>query len=156
MAVGLDLCEVPRLRKVLARRPRLAQRVYTEAELAYAGRARDPTQRLAARFAAKEATMKALGVGVGGFAFREAEVVKARSGAPSMALHGRAAARAAAVGVGALVVTMTHTDQMAAAIVIALSAPLPPLGPRPPSLPLGPTPPPGFPEAQDFLPEGPA
>ena len=128
VAVGMDLCEVPRFRKVLARRPRLADRVFTDAERAYAFRAHDPTQRLAARFAAKEATMKALGVGVGGFAFREAEVVKARSGAPSIALHGRAAARAAAVGVGALIVTMTHTDEMAAAIVLALSAPLPPSG----------------------------
>ncbi|HZT67283.1 MAG TPA: holo-ACP synthase [Acidimicrobiales bacterium] len=121
LALGMDVVEVPRFRRVLARRPRLADRVFTEAEKAYGMRARDPAQRLAARFAAKEATMKALGVGLGGFSFREVEVVKARSGAPSLALTGRAAELAARRGVRAFRVTLTHTDLMAAAVVVALA-----------------------------------
>ena len=77
--------------------------------------------RLAVRFGAKEAVMKALGVGLGSFAFRDVEVARDDdSGAPSLALHGAAAALAEARGVRAWQVSLTHTDSTAMAVVLAL------------------------------------
>jgi len=120
IGIGVDLCEVPRLRATLARTPGVARRVFTEGERAYCERRRDPTERYAARFAAKEAVMKALGVGLGAFRFHDVEVVKARSGAPSIRLSGRAAELAAELGVTEWRLTMTHTASLAEAIAVAL------------------------------------
>jgi holo-[acyl-carrier protein] synthase len=123
LQIGIDVAEVPRFRTVLARRPRLAERVFTDAERAYALRKRDPTERFAARFAAKEAVMKALGVGLGRFPFRDVEVVRARSGAPGLLLHGKAAALAEERGVAEWRISLTHSELIAAAIVVALGTP---------------------------------
>ena len=120
LQVGIDVAEVPRFRTVLGRRPRLADRVFTEAELAYARRKRDPTERLAARFAAKEAVMKSLGVGLGRFPFRDVEVTRARSGAPGLLLTGKALALAEQRGVTEWRISLTHSELIAAAIVVAL------------------------------------
>jgi holo-[acyl-carrier protein] synthase len=113
--VGIDALEIDRLERALERRPRLAERLFTEAERAYAaGRAR-PGQHLAARFCAKEAVAKALGLEA--WSFRDVEVV-AGEGAPSVRLSGAAAARADALGVE-VSVSLTHTRRDAAAIAIA-------------------------------------
>ena len=120
VGVGVDLCEVERLRRTLARTPGFATRVYTDAERDHCGRRRDPAEGLAARFAAKEAVLKALGRGLGACSFRDIEVVRAASGAPSLALHGSAARLAADHGVTAWHVSLTHTATMAEAVVIAL------------------------------------
>ena len=120
IGVGVDLCEVERLRRTLARTPGFATRVYTDAERDHCGRRRDPAEGLAARFAAKEAVLKALGRGLGACSFRDIEVVRAASGAPSLALHGSAARLAAEHGVTAWHVSLTHTATMAEAVVIAL------------------------------------
>ena len=120
IGVGTDLVELDRFRRALARTPRLAERLFSDAERAYAARRRDPTERLAARFAAKEAVMKAMGVGLWKFPLRDVEVVKAPSGQPSVRLHGRAAALAAERGVTSWRLTLTHTDRVAQAIAIAL------------------------------------
>jgi holo-[acyl-carrier protein] synthase len=119
LGVGIDLCEVGRMRRVLARTPGFADRVFTEDEQAYCRR-RDPVERFAARFAAKEAVLKAMGVGLGACAFREIEVVRAESGAPSLALHGAAADLAAARGIARWHVSLTHTSTVAEALVIAV------------------------------------
>jgi holo-[acyl-carrier protein] synthase len=95
--------------------------VYTDAEREHCGRRRDPAEGLAARFAAKEAVLKALGRGLGACAFRDIEVVRAESGAPSLALHDTAARLAAEHGVTAWHVSLTHTATMAEAVVIALA-----------------------------------
>jgi holo-[acyl-carrier protein] synthase len=121
VGVGVDLCEVDRMRRTLARTPGFATRVYTDAEREHCGRRRDPAEGLAARFAAKEAVLKALGRGLGACSFRDIEVVRASSGAPSIALHDTAARLAAEHGVTTWYVSLTHTATMAEAVVIALT-----------------------------------
>lgn len=119
IGIGTDLCEVERMRQALRRTPGLKQRVFTLAEQAYCERRRDPTERYAARFAAKEAVMKALGVGVGACKFADIEVAKAPSGAPSVRLHGGAARLADGRGVTQWHLTLTHTHITAQAIAVA-------------------------------------
>ncbi|HEU5307022.1 MAG TPA: holo-ACP synthase [Acidimicrobiia bacterium] len=119
--LGTDLVEIERFRLALRRRVSLPDRLFTEGEQRYAYEHHDPVSRLAVRFGAKEAVMKALGAGLGAFAFRDVEVVRDDdSGAPSLALHGAAAARATARGVLAWHVSLTHTDTTAMAVVLAL------------------------------------
>jgi len=120
IGIGTDLVDLDRFRTVLTRTPRIVDRLFLPGEQAYAAARRDPTERLAVRFAAKEATMKALGVGIGAIGFREVEVVRDAEGAPSLVLHGRAAARAEALGVRRWLLTMTHSDTVAHAIAVAL------------------------------------
>lgn len=116
VGVGVDLCEVGRMAEVLARTPGFAARVFTEAERAYCDRRRrNPAERYAARFAAKEAVLKAMGLGIGACRLREIEVVRASSGAPSVALHGRAQALAAERGITGWHLTLSHTDTVAIA-----------------------------------------
>jgi phosphopantetheine--protein transferase-like protein len=122
VGAGVDLCEVDRMRRVLARTPGFAARVFTDDEQAYCRERRDPTERFAARFAAKEAVLKAMGVGLGACAFREIEVVRAESGAPSLALHGAAAELAAARGIARWHVSLSHTSTVAEALVIAVGS----------------------------------
>ena len=116
--IGIDAVEVERFRDVLARRERLAERLFTPVELDRARCRRDPVPSLAARFAAKEAVMKALGVGIGAVDWHDMEVGAAASGAPQLRLRGRAAALAAAVGATAWHVSLTHTASMAMATVV--------------------------------------
>lgn len=113
-AVGIDLLEIERLERALARRPGLAARLFTDAERDYAaGRAR-PAQHLAARFCAKEAVAKALCVRA--LNWREIEVLG--GGPPQLRLHGAMAARAQALGVR-VSVSLTHSRRDAAAVAIA-------------------------------------
>ncbi|MEA2361720.1 MAG: holo-[acyl-carrier protein] synthase [Thermoleophilaceae bacterium] len=112
--VGIDLLDVERLERALERRPHLAERLFTDAERAYAAARARPAQHLAARFCAKEAVAKALGLTA--WSFRDVEVV-ATDAAPQIALSGSAAARAAELGVTATV-SLTHTDTMAGAVAL--------------------------------------
>jgi holo-[acyl-carrier protein] synthase len=120
IGIGTDLCEVERMRAALGRTPSLRSRVFTEAERAYCDRRKDPTERYAARFAAKEAVMKAMGVGMGACKWSEIEVAKAPSGAPSVRLHGGAQRLADERGITAWRLTLTHTHRVAQAIAVAL------------------------------------
>lgn len=120
IGIGTDLVELDRFRLALRRTPGIVDRLFTDAERAYAELRRDPTERFAVRFAAKEAVLKAMGAGIGECDFREIEVVRATSGAPSVVLHGRAAALAAQHGVGEWRLTLTHTGSLAQAIAVAL------------------------------------
>ena len=109
------MLEIERLERALERRPKLALRLFTDAERAYAaGRAR-PGQHLAARFCAKEAVAKALALGA--WSFLDVEVVNDPDGVPRVALHGAAAERAAELGVG-VEVSLTHTRSDAGAVAI--------------------------------------
>lgn len=121
VGVGTDLVDVERFRRVLERRPRLAQRLFSDAERAYAERHRNAAPRLAARFAAKEAVMKALGVGLGAFKLRDVEVVRRPSGAPEVALYGAAAALARERNAHRWWLSLSHTDITAIAIATAVT-----------------------------------
>jgi holo-[acyl-carrier protein] synthase len=120
IGIGVDLCEVDRMRTALERTPTLRDRVFTDAEQAYCDRRKDPTERYAARFAAKEAVMKAMGVGIGACRWREIEVTKAPSGAPSLHLHGGALALAVELGIRDWRLTLSHTHRLAEAVAVAL------------------------------------
>ncbi len=113
--VGIDLLEIERLERALARRPRLAQRLFTDAERAYASARSRPGQHLAARFCAKEAVAKALALEA--WSFRDVEVL-VDDGPPRVRLSGLAAERAAALGVE-VAVSLTHSRGQAAAVAIA-------------------------------------
>lgn len=121
VGVGVDLCEVDRLRQAMSRTPGLRVRMFTDAEQAYCERRRDPAERYAVRFAAKEAVLKAMGLGLGKCGMREIEVEVASSGAPSILLHGDAAKLAAERGIGRWELSLTHTASMAHATALALT-----------------------------------
>jgi holo-[acyl-carrier protein] synthase len=114
--VGIDQLEIERLERALERRPRLAERLFTAGERAYAERRARPAQHLAARFCAKEAVAKALALK--GWSFLEVEVVREDDGAPAVVLHGEVARRARELGVAEVMISLTHTDRDAAAIAI--------------------------------------
>ncbi len=119
----MDLCEIERMRAALARTPGLRTRLFTEDERAYCDRRTDPTERYAARFAAKEAVLKAMGLGVGACKWAEIEVARATNGAPSLRLHGGARRLAEERGIASWRLTMTHTSVTAEAIAVALGTP---------------------------------
>jgi holo-[acyl-carrier protein] synthase len=110
--VGIDLLEIERLERALARHPRLAERVFSDGERRYAAARARPARHLAARFAAKEAVVKALGMR-GGFGLREVEVVAGEP--PTVRLSGRAAEAAAGRCVD---VSLTHSRDDAAAVAV--------------------------------------
>ena len=113
--VGIDLLEIERLERALERTPRLAERLFTDAEREYAASRGRPGQHLAARFCAKEAVAKALDLS--SWNFHEVEVI-GTGGPPSVRLSGTAAARAAELGVS-VEISLTHTGREAAAVAIA-------------------------------------
>jgi len=116
IGVGIDAVDVARFSLILRRRQSFEERVFTARErFTCAGM----PGRLAARFAAKEATMKALGVGLGAFGFHDVWVEKEPSGRPILRVEGRAAALADEAGVTRWHVSLTHTDLVAEAIVVA-------------------------------------
>lgn len=114
-AVGIDLLDIDRLERALERSPRLAHRLFTDSERAYAAARARPGQHLAARFCAKEAVAKALELS--GWSFQDVEVV-AGEGAPRVRLSGAAAERAALLGVE-VTVSLTHSRAHAAAVALA-------------------------------------
>jgi holo-[acyl-carrier protein] synthase len=122
VGLGTDLVEVERFRQALTRRATFAERLFTDAERAYGDEQFDPAESLAARFAAKEAVMKALGAGIGDFEFRDVEIVRAESGEPSVMLTGKARDRAAARGVVGWHVSLSHAGGMAMAVAIAVGS----------------------------------
>jgi holo-[acyl-carrier protein] synthase len=119
IGIGIDLVDIERFRRSLERTPSMRTRLFTETELSYVAAQVDPVPSLAVRFAAREAVMKALGVGLGAFDFHDVWVERAASGRPSLSFAGRAAELAAAAGVVTWHLSLTHGDVMAAAYVVA-------------------------------------
>lgn len=121
IGLGLDATDVTRIAAAIERYgERFLRRVFTEGEIAYCMRRREPATHFAGRFAAKEAGMKALGTGHSqDVLWRDVEVVR-RGGPPQLQLHGGAARRFAAMGARSSLLTITHTDSLALAQVLLI------------------------------------
>jgi len=119
IGTGVDLAEVDRIRAAIERHgARFIERIYTPAEIAYVERKANRYERYAARFAAKEAGMKALGTGWHGVRWRDFEVANLPSGRPTLRFHGAAARIADQLGVQNVAISLTHTATQALAYVI--------------------------------------
>lgn len=120
LGIGIDAVDIDRFRGVLERRPGLAERLFTDDERAHLAERSDAVPSLAARFAVREATMKALGVGIGAIDFHDVSVDVRDGGAPRLNVRGRAAELAERAGVREWHVSISHTDSVAMAVVAAL------------------------------------
>ncbi len=120
LGIGTDLVDIDRFRGVLERTPGMVDRLFCPGEQEYAATSGDPARPLAARFAAKEAVLKSLGVGLGAMRFTEIEVVRHDDGRPELGLYGDAAAFAREMGAARFLVSLSHTDTLAQAVVAAL------------------------------------
>jgi holo-[acyl-carrier protein] synthase len=123
LGIGVDVCDVRRVETILSRRPRFAERVFTEAERRYCERS--PVVRascFAARWAAREACVKALGGVPGGWRWHDVRVGRGRGGAPEMELHGPVAARATDIGVDRVLVSFSHEREVAVAFCVAVGS----------------------------------
>lgn len=125
IGLGVDVVEVARVRAMLARHPdRFLERVFTAGEVAHSAGRRNRAQHLAARFAAKEAAMKALGTGLSsGIGWQDVEVIVEASGKPALRLHGAARMRARALGAQTWSISLSHTRAHAAAVVVGEGTP---------------------------------
>ena len=120
LGLGVDICEIERMERALARHPTFRERVFTPEERAYCdGKAR-PAESYAGRFAAREAVIKALG-GYRGRRWQDISVTRGPSGAPAIALAGNAKARADELGVSRVLVSFTHERRSAVAFAMAVS-----------------------------------
>ena len=118
LSTGIDLIEIERVADVIARQgERFLQRVYTPRELADCG---GRSESLAARWAAKEATAKALGCGIGDVSWQEVEIQRDENGAPSLHLYGEAARKAKEQGLETWSVSLSHSQSHAIALVVAI------------------------------------
>jgi holo-[acyl-carrier protein] synthase len=117
--IGVDAVDIERFRRSLERTPSMHRRLFTECELEYVAPKADPVPSLAARFASREAVMKAMGLGLGSFGFHEVWVDRRESGEPQLNVTGRAAELASERGISTWHLSITHTDQVAIAYVVA-------------------------------------
>ncbi len=120
LGTGIDIVEVPRIGQSIERfGERFLQRIFTAAEIRYCETKANRIERFAARFAAKEAAMKAIGTGLrGGVTWKDFEVGREPGGRPTMVLHGKAAEVAAALGARRSHLSVSHTEEHAVAYVI--------------------------------------
>lgn len=118
--IGVDAVDVARFRAALERTPSMRERLFTQEEISLAIERGNDAATLAARFAVREATMKALGVGLGAFDFHDVSVRRVASGAPELVVSGRAASLATDRGVNGWQLSLSHTDSVAIAVVAAL------------------------------------
>ncbi|MEU7579993.1 holo-ACP synthase [Streptomyces sp. NPDC041068] len=136
LLIGTDLVAVDRLARLLRDHPALVRRVFTERERGYCtSRSRRPAEHLAARFAAKEAAMKALRTGAAGVDWTDIEVVNQLGGCPVLRLHGAAGRLARRAGVAQSEVSLSHTAGFAVAQVVLVCAPGPGAGAEHPARP---------------------
>jgi len=119
IGLGTDVVDLDRFRLAVTRSPGLVDRLFTSGERDIAAARRDPVPALAARFAAKEAVMKVLGVGLGAIDWHDVEVERERSGRPRLVVTGRASALADAAGVTRWHLSLSHSDLVAVAVAAA-------------------------------------
>lgn len=121
-SIGVDMLEIARMEKVLERRPSFAQRVFTQAERTYCDRTARPAQHYAARFAAREAVLKALGTGFSrGIGLADVSVVNNEAGRPEVVLSGRAAEVAKEQGILEVALSLSYTHDVAVASAVAMT-----------------------------------
>jgi holo-[acyl-carrier protein] synthase len=120
VGIGVDVVDVERFAASLQRTPSMRTRLFTAAELAYVDAMESPAASLAARFAAREAVMKALGVGLGAFGFHDVSVHRAESGQPSLSVSGAAQRLASDRGVTGWHLSLSHAAGVAVAYVVAV------------------------------------
>jgi holo-[acyl-carrier protein] synthase len=122
LGIGIDLVDIAELGQSVLDRPRMVARVFTRKELAYCRALPRADEHLAARFAAKEAAFKAIGTGWGqGVTWRDAEVVSTRGAAPALVLRGALGRRAKEIGARTFHLSLTHSGNYAAAVVVVTS-----------------------------------
>ena len=119
VGLGVDICEIARMERALARHPTMRERVFTPQEIAYCDSKARPAESYAGRFAAREAVIKALG-GYRGKRWQDISVARHPSGAPSIALAGHAALRAEMLGITRILITFTHEKTNAVAFAVAV------------------------------------
>jgi len=119
IGVGVDVVDVERFRASLERTPTMRERIFTPAELAHVATKFDPVLSLAARFAAREAVMKAMGLGLGAFGFHEASVRVDDAGAPHLIITGQAAEHAQQRAIDTWHLSLAHDGGVATAMVVA-------------------------------------
>jgi len=119
LGIGVDAVDIERFRRSLERTPSMRQRLFTDRELEYVAPKEDPVPSLAARFASREAVMKAMGLGLGAFGFHDVWVDRLDSGEPRLNVTGRAAELASERGIATWHLSITHTDLVAIAYVVA-------------------------------------
>jgi holo-[acyl-carrier protein] synthase len=120
--LGVDICEIARMERALARHPTMRERVFTPGEIAYCEAKARPGESYAGRFAAREAVIKALG-GYRGRRWQDVSVVRGAAGAPTIALTGNAKLRADALGVARVLISFTHERTNAVAFAVAVTGP---------------------------------
>jgi holo-[acyl-carrier protein] synthase len=120
VGLGVDICEIARMERALARHPTMRARVFTAEEIAYCDRKARPAESYAGRFAAREAVIKALG-GYRGKRWQDISVTRHPSGAPMIALAAGAKARADALGITKILITFTHEKTSAVAFAVAVT-----------------------------------
>jgi holo-[acyl-carrier protein] synthase len=120
VGLGVDICEIARMERALARHPTMRQRVFTPDEIAYCESKARPAESFAGRVAAPEAVLKSIG-GFRGRMWQDISVVRHPSGAPSIALAGNAKRRADALGVSRVLLTVTHEKTNAIAFAVAVT-----------------------------------
>ncbi|MDD3363981.1 MAG: holo-ACP synthase [Syntrophomonas sp.] len=119
MLIGIDIIDIARLRNVITRTPRFLERVFTQQEIEYCYRKKDPYPSLAARFAAREALRKLDAIFVKGIRFHDTEVVADEAGKPKLILHEVALLRAHEAKIDDLAISLSHSKEQAIAVVIA-------------------------------------
>jgi len=119
VGIGVDVTEVSRIAAAIEKRPRFVERIYTSAEAEYCRRMRTPWRRFATRFAGKEAVMKSLGLGARGVTWTDIEILG--RGKPEVHLSGKVAERAQGLGVRRVEISLTHGEDMAIAVAVAVA-----------------------------------
>lgn len=119
VGLGVDMCEIARMERAISRHPTLRDRVFTPEEIAYCDSKARPAESYAGRFAAREATIKALG-GYRGRRWQDISITRHPSGAPAIRLDGNAKRRADALGITDVLITFTHEKTSAVAFAIAV------------------------------------
>lgn len=119
LGIGIDAVDIDRFRRILERTPGIRARVFTAGEISSVSSKFDPAPSFAARFAAREATMKVLGVGLGAFDLHDVSIVQKDSGEPQLQISGRAHELAVAKGISDWYVSLSHTAHVAVAVVAA-------------------------------------